>query len=559
MHRFLLQLALSTNLSTDSAQLESNVKDMTNISNYHESWQRRRVQFMAEAQLRRIEDAVENLLLFLCERLMSTDGCSSSFTPLMGDQNLKDDSDNYYIMMTIWFAVRNISHINFEFTSGLAYFSTESPIVPADNHDFHVPCKEKIPLLQWYHCASILGLFRAGYLPKVLRTDGLEMKMYRLRKAAQTALAARTQSNSPYSAEDEIVDRLAFLAHELGLEEEPTALGTIGSQSIQRIKQREYSRYLNPGMIAPHEKGYICGPWEIHALCHNSRLHVLALEDHVEDWNSTQRAEDIESFKAKIYKFLNSEATLVSCWERSHLRARKGWLRSEATAVVGSTLLDILEGTAKATSQPLSGRRSKKEAAMEKAQLLQRKAVEEAMHARHLAGRQVEVLETLTSTGPRPIDWTTFATPHQYHPNNFIHSLDDTPHLYRAPVTNKMVIPEIIGRVTDPPGIDGFSMDDVRRALEDDPGSVSISDIVAISMGSHDDLVVRPDQYIAGCLKHTYYDLANAPKCLKEKRRKKQTMSSKYKGLFADKAELIKAICDSVRPLHGTAPTLLRD
>ncbi len=62
----------------------------------------------------------------------------------------------------------------------------------------------------------------------------------------------------------------------------------------------------------------------------------------VDDWHATQRREEeVRSTRTRCYRFLNSEATLVSCWERSHLKMRTGWLRSEATAVLGSTLLDI--------------------------------------------------------------------------------------------------------------------------------------------------------------------------------------------------------------------------
>lgn len=40
-----------------------------------------------------------------------------------------------------------------------------------------------------------------------------------------------------------------------------------------------------------------------------------------------------------MYWFRNAEGTLIPCWERAHAEARKGWLRSEATAVLASTLL----------------------------------------------------------------------------------------------------------------------------------------------------------------------------------------------------------------------------
>jgi hypothetical protein len=72
---------------------------------------------------------------------------------------------------------------------------------------------------------------------------------------------------------------------------------------------------------------------------------VLSLEEKdSQDWRTKEHTkEEIESYKWKIYCFLNAEGTLVPCWERAHAKARKGWLRSEATAVLASTLLIMNE------------------------------------------------------------------------------------------------------------------------------------------------------------------------------------------------------------------------
>jgi hypothetical protein len=53
--------------------------------------------------------------------------------------------------------------------------------------------------------------------------------------------------------------------------------------------------------------------------------------------------EEIEPLKQKIYSFRNSEGTLIPFWEWTHADIRKGWLYSEATAVLASTLLMIDE------------------------------------------------------------------------------------------------------------------------------------------------------------------------------------------------------------------------
>ncbi|KAF7506296.1 hypothetical protein GJ744_011869 [Endocarpon pusillum] len=439
----------------------SDTKEDTN-KNLHpefskfDTYDRERMLDVAENQLIRILDSVENVGLFLSEVLLSG---TDRPTPLLQDSRTPDESEYYYIMITIWYAIKSFPKRNWEFKDILEGFDklqAKLSCLPPQDRNFGKANKDKIPLLQWYHYGSILSLSRQGILPPSWQTDGLDRKVSRLGRAARIALAAKLLSKSPYSAEHEIVDRLAFLARELDLENLKDDVDTVASLSIRRVKQRDFTRYINPGWLPPHEEGYTSGPWEIHALCHNSRLNVLSLED---EW----RTEEVQSYKEKICHFLNSEAMLVSCWERRLSKARKGWLRSEATSVLGSTLLDI--------HQKMSGPKKPVEEAVQRRHPINQKVdahvrltgdgfspidwttskvVEEAVQRRHLMSRQVELLERLTGNGLPPIEWTTFAPPRQYHPDNFVNSLADTPHLYRPPVTNKMVIPAAIWQYANP-------------------------------------------------------------------------------------------------------------
>jgi hypothetical protein len=47
-----------------------------------------------------------------------------------------------------------------------------------------------------------------------------------------------------------------------------------------------------------------------------------------------ENAENFEEYKKKLCEFMNSETTIVLCWEREYSKGFKGWLRSEVTAVV---------------------------------------------------------------------------------------------------------------------------------------------------------------------------------------------------------------------------------
>ncbi len=477
---------------------------------------------IAQSQCTRIRDAIESIVLFLVELLPRSESDEIFSTPLIpfSERSSIDESDYYYIMITIWYVVKSLSRISgqderWEFASRFDYFDEDHlkySCIPPDNHNFGSANKQKIALLQWYHYGSMLSLAELGLLPPCWKTAAMKRKVYGMSNAARISSTARLFSKSTYSVEDEIVDRLAFLACELGLEQFDATADTVASASIQRVKQREFTKRLNPGPLPSRSWGQnpkeTCGPWEIHSLCHNSRLNVITLEndtydpDETEDWRATERREEeIGIYKSKIYHFLNAEATLVSCWERSHLKMRSGWLRSEATAVLGSTLLDIhnyipIEPklTPKMNPQmmtptkphPRSPRRPTPESyaagiqaglkvGLQTAQL---RMIEEAVHMRHLMVHQIEILEKLKGEDTTPIDWTSFAPPRQYHPDDFINSLEDTPQLFRPPVTDHVLIPPALVKSVMPAGDDGFRKRDLEELVSEVPGSISVSDIV---------------------------------------------------------------------------------
>jgi hypothetical protein len=483
---------------------------------------------IARSQLRRIRSAIQDIAFFLARMLdkdiILADSQARRWT-------VTDQSDQYYAIIAIWYIVRHIckDRGNKKLQQLLLKLNGSQ----LDDAKYTALNQGKLPLLRWYYYGSILGLQQQGFLHK-FEQDKLTRQVHMHRRDAMVARSARLVSKVPYSAEDEIVDRLAFLASELGLEkaeiETGSEAGTMASLAIRHVKRREFPRYINPGWLPAQEDGYISGPWELHALCHNSRLNVLALETHdTEDWRaSAQKAEEVELYKEKLYRFLNSEATLVSCWERSHIEVRKGWLRSEATAVLGSTLLDIhsalapsataatteqqqreLKATRKMTAQ--QGWKGQAVDQVARIRMGQRKAVEEAVHTRHLAQRQLEILEKTDKAGPaQPIDWAAFAPERQYHPDDFVQSLEDTPHQFRPPFTDALAVPDALCDVAPRPTEDGFDRKFVVEAPKSAAESVSISDIIAVCFASQEEgggvVQRRSEQSIAGTIKHVLED-----------------------------------------------------
>jgi hypothetical protein len=141
----------------------------------------------------------------------------------------------------------------------------------------------------------------------------------------------------PYSPQDEECDRLAFLALELGI----VTLGEPGDcllLAIKRLNSHFRDEYLNPGIL-PFKGEYsfpipTSPPWELHALCHHSRLLLREISMSMDD-------KEIEVHRKHCFTFLTSEASIIPTWDRLGAKALRTWYSSEATCVIASTLLDI--------------------------------------------------------------------------------------------------------------------------------------------------------------------------------------------------------------------------
>ncbi len=442
-------------------------------------------------QLHRIEHNIWNIIRYLVRALLKPNSQSS----LMPDSQMPGMSNYYYVMVTIWYVAWNFPKWDWSWkeainTSGW-HFENSALFrhLPSDNWALDLVEGEKLPLLRWYHYGAILLLSQKnGMLPdswkegRALGGTTLEAKVHKLAKAAKIAAAAKLSSTRPYNAEDEIIDRLSFLSDELGLEpRRPRRVGTIASLTMKRIKEREHTRALNPGWLSHMEEGFVSGPWEIHALCHHSRLVVLSLEEKNPDTKRStrltpeEREQEISTYKSKIYQFLNSEGTLVPCWERAHTKARKGWLRSEATAVLASTLLMLNEMDMKnklagdAATSPGSGEVEERGSGQEdelgsdakdpgddihQVVVRQGTVLREIRYMEFIMQAQRASLNRMTGEAVHQpiVDWKTFSTPRRYHPPSFFNSLEDTPELYGLRHLMSTTIPASLHNSATSPG-----------------------------------------------------------------------------------------------------------
>jgi hypothetical protein len=289
--------------------------------------------------------------------------------------------------------------------------------------------------------------------------DKMVSKFGILGRAAKTTSATKLSSERPYDTNDEIFDRLALIVSELGFKKlDANGPEIIESLSIKRIKQRVLGAPVNPGDRDPHENDKsISSPWEVHALCHHSQFMAMVLEMNAEQPSpGDDEAEDFIWVQKQLCQFLDAEGTLMPCWERAYSNAKRGWLRSEATSVFASTLIDC-HGKRVLTTESQNGnakieevnvtkevdapnevnmpnlkgganedQRESQKAPSEKKQTSHPRTANTPKSAGHQGQRFGATEEK--KPDPPPVDWIAiFAPPSTYHPDGFVDSLANTP------------------------------------------------------------------------------------------------------------------------------------
>jgi hypothetical protein len=464
----------------------------------HQSWSSTELRAMVEvvnAQISRIKNSIKTIIQFLVQALLKP----GSKTALMPDSHLLVDSNYYYVTTTIWYVLRNFPTWEWVWKGEMETWKEGGYLwerLPPENWTFDSAETDKLSLLQWFHYGSILGLCQEKMIPESWEgRPGLEEMVFKLGKAAKISAAAKLSSRQPYEAEDEIVDRLSFLSTELGLEpREYGRVGTVASLALKRVKARDHTRVLNPGWLSQLDKGSTSGPWEIHALCHHSRLVVLNLEEVDpydlklrEDWN-----EEIATLKKRIYLFQNTEGTLVPSWERAHAKVRDGWLHSEATSVLASTLLmmnekDMKDRLLSTGAMNIDTRRGSVDGFLaelarpshpgDQGRQSHERFSPEFLRMESLVKDEIKVLERFTREVGRlaPVEWTIFSLPRRYHPVSFFKSLESTPDLYTPERLKTATIPSPLRSVITLSSIEFNYSFLSQQSLE----NLNVSDITA--------------------------------------------------------------------------------
>ncbi|KAH7303390.1 hypothetical protein B0I35DRAFT_179574 [Stachybotrys elegans] len=401
--------------------------------------------------LRRIRHAIGSLMAYLVKTFLES---APTGHVLLPESRTTRTSEYHYVMVTIFYITKHYPSVRWSWAArtkfnaanllGRALRSSLTNANPLPcNAGVRLITRENDVLLDWLHNECIFTCLWDQVVPREWKPSLAEIKSRR--KLARTTLTQRLASGGPYRAEDEIVDRLGFLAE---LFPEIADAKTIASRVSKRIEAREFSSSIRPCQLQQGQPGYTGGPWEIHALCHHSRLMVAYRRLLVADVSNTRQEEleDIETFKKKFCPFLTTDGSLVPCWERSNSASRQGFLRSEATAVLGSTLLDLLQSDLKYLDST--------------------KNTEEEKDG---AGKSGEGRKIPDSTGPiaskANIDYLLFKPPQRYHPEDFLNSLDDTPHLYTTRYMKKIRIPGGVRKVLSTGTVHASDLGDLEKSL----------------------------------------------------------------------------------------------
>jgi hypothetical protein len=419
----------------------------------------------AEETVDRIRDVIGAVTAYLVKDcLMATQPAHVLLpkAPAIGDANDHYDAVNwYYLVITVWYVVKHNSEVEWgrdwdwdwqEVSVKLDILNRRLATLKRGDHLLWGHCvsmRVKHSMLKWLHDESVRSLqdkCKAG-IPKGVTAVEVEPSRY----TARTELARRIASTDPYRADDEIADRLAFLADELWTDGPAQAhVARLVKRITKRIQDRKFTQ-----TIPFVREGATDGPWELHALCHHSRL-VVAHRNMPcvpDDGARADSEQEVEHFRKKLYPFLTTEASLTPCWERHALSARRGFLRSEATAVLASTVVDIFSkdldyfqfistdepatvsaGPASTAQNPNQGGPHVEPTFSYRSASLQVRYNGELVTAETLLAQQLETQEQLASAKGlgRPIDYLRFRPPQKYHPDEFFHSLDDTPDLYTS-------------------------------------------------------------------------------------------------------------------------------
>jgi hypothetical protein len=133
-----------------------------------------------------------------------------------------------------------------------------------------------------------------------------------------------------YFMQDEMIDRLALLSDDLGLDTPSKGSETSCRQlALKRIKDRKPTEELYSSQAETSS----WEPWELKCLNHHNRW--------VASWLPDRRAAALGNDKENCFEFLQPDFNFVASWDRSNSYTVEEWFDVETSSVICATLVAI--------------------------------------------------------------------------------------------------------------------------------------------------------------------------------------------------------------------------
>ncbi|KAL2064542.1 hypothetical protein VTL71DRAFT_3679 [Oculimacula yallundae] len=279
-------------------------------------------------------------------------------------------------------------------------------------------------------------------------------------RAEKSMASFRRAPMDSYSDEDEAADRLSFLGVELGFvgEHDVNIPKSCLAQTRRRILNRRPTVYLNPGAPLFGQDGSaklpITAPWELSCANHHIRLQLWK-------WRDPEIEHGVDLARKDCLRYRSLNWLFVGSWDTSKSNVSATFWDLDISAMVSATLLDMrtMSGSSDlvfdaapperfeskpphAPSRPSSVAIAPEVAKdglhteADRAKPCEKRDFAEdgiADLLRKQLEKQDTLIQTLTKQGndASEFDWTRWKPQDPFIPDEWIQSLDDTPHLFR--------------------------------------------------------------------------------------------------------------------------------
>ena len=150
------------------------------------------------------------------------------------------------------------------------------------------------------------------------------------RMAVKLTKLSNRPNPDPYTDEDEQIDRLASMRHELLTQNMSIRPSTVYSSVLEKMSGRTDTSVINPGYTDSKTASSTNTPGELSCLNHHTSLKIA-----VDASDSTA----IKNNKEACFEFLSADSMFLPTWDRSKQDMLKRWWNIDASCIICTTLI----------------------------------------------------------------------------------------------------------------------------------------------------------------------------------------------------------------------------